>query len=183
MNKVAHAIVLLGAGLLAISTGGAATEQQPREPAKVEAQLLPGQYRVVIEPLVEPPGKIAVYRIQIQTVTKQKLSLTIDGGNVSETSQFSGDGKLYHASYIIVISLRETCDPALRGQKLLLEQRAMVGGAGRGQINHTITVDANVTLEKIIDFPPSTKIETLGQKYTIGKLRGQAVEIVAGPRD
>lgn len=183
MNKVTHAIGLFGAGLLAMSMGGAVTEQRPQELVKAEEQLLPGQYRVLVEPLVEPPGKMAVYRIQIQTVTKQKLFLTIDRGSVGAISQFGGDGKLYYASYIIVISLRETCDLTLRGKKLLLEQRVLVGGAGRSQSNYTIPVEANVVLEKIVDCSSSTKIETLGKKYTIGKLNGQAVEIVAGPQD
>ncbi|MCE9568374.1 MAG: hypothetical protein K8U57_40760 [Planctomycetes bacterium] len=148
-------------------------------------KLGPTEYRVKVDPVLEPPGDLAVYRVQVWTVGKQSVFLDAEGGQFTQEGDSKPEtgGKLHRADFVLVVTLRPHSDPMLRGKKLELERRLRVGTVSDGGFTFLDNVDLTTKLEKVVIIPASTGTQKLGQKHTVGVLRGKKVEVSASKPD
>src|SRR5262249_28870510 len=80
---------------------GAATKQ----PAAPNAN----SYRVKVEPILEPIGKVAIYRVQIWTAQKLDVYIDLEDGAYRGHGlpRAEKDGKHYRTDFVLLVSLRD----------------------------------------------------------------------------
>jgi hypothetical protein len=166
--------------MLTLAAWTSAIADPPKaEEKKAEAKLDPGEFRVNVEAIVEPPGDIAIYRIQVWTAGKEEVEVSGVDVNCAvgrETSP-EPDGKLHRGDFVVVVILRPHPDPKFQGKRLELEQRLMRGGFGTGEVQVISSVNLNTKLEKVAQFAVGLHTTKIDTKLPIGKLNGSTISV------
>jgi hypothetical protein len=159
---------------LLLGSGVAQDKQSKKDPAKLDAD----HYRLKVETILEPIGKVAIYRVQIWTVNKQEVSLLLQGGQISQQglSRPENDGKVHRTDFVLLASLRESQDLQKGESKFELEFRCMVAGAP-GMTVLTGVLDSSNPLNKVLEVPSAAAIYRLGQEVPVGRFRGKLLEV------
>lgn len=171
-----RAIPALFLVLLLASLGLSAQEADKR--AGNQPQLDSTHYRLKIEPILEPTGKVAIYRVQIWTRDERKVYLHSNGGQLTQEGLFrrnAGD-ELFRADFVLLACLREPRDLDKRGAKCQLEFRYLVGGAP-GMTVVTEDADSSLQLSRVLEFRPLNGIHKVTEKTAIGRFRGKLLEV------
>src|SRR5262249_38168556 len=166
LNGVAWSILFISV------TRGPAQEAKP---GPVDAKT----YRVKVETILEPLGKVAIYRVQIWTAEKCEVYMDLEDGAYRGQGLLrpEKDGKHYHAYFVLLASLR---DPQPLGGKVQLEFRRLTGGA-RGSTSITDDVDNSTELSKILEVSPHESVHKFDEKQRIGRFRGKSIPVGVGP--
>jgi hypothetical protein len=148
---------------------------QEAKPKPVDAKT----YRVKVETILEPVGKVAIYRVQIWTAEKLDVYIDLEDGAYRGQGlpRPEKDGKHYRADFVLLASLR---DPAPPGGKVELEFRCLTGGA-TGSTNIRDNVDNATQLSKVLEIPAADRVCKLHEKQRVGQFRGKSIEV--GVRD
>ena len=144
-------------------------------PSVVTSGFAPGEYRVEVEPITEPPGEVAVYRVRVRTVGERPVYMDLGGGQITRqaVSRPEPGGDVWRADVVIVATLRVSSRPGA-GQEL--ECRLANGGAG---ITFTNALSPGVGLAGTVEVTAGFIARACGRKQLIARLNGQAVEVWA----
>lgn len=138
-----------------------------------------GEIRVVVEPILEPPGDVAVYRVRVWTAVEKALYLDFDGGQITQPlAPLAQPDGLWLAELVILVALRPNPDATLRANAAQLEYRLLRSGGGGG-LNFTENVPTGGALETLLDVPAGVFAKKFGQKQIVARLNGKVIEVSA----
>ena len=159
--------------------GAGAAEPPKAEEKKAEVKLDLGEFRVNVEAILAPPGDIAIYRVRVWTVGKEKVVVSGVEVNCALSGETNPepDGKLHRDDFVILVMLRPHPDPVVGGKRLEMEQRLMWGGFGEGGTRVFSSVKLDTKLETVAQLAVGLHTAKLDAKLPIGKLNGHTITV------
>ncbi|MCE9564376.1 MAG: hypothetical protein K8U57_20255 [Planctomycetes bacterium] len=140
----------------------------------------PKEYRVVVEPILTPPGAVAIYRVQLRSSSEHPINLDFDGGQISQplTPKFVSEN-VWQADLVILVEIRPNPDATLRSKASEVVYRLLKSGSGG--LTFVEQVDVHATLEQLIEVKAGEYTRKLGEKCLVARLNGKAIEVCVLP--
>jgi len=169
------AFLLLGIVATAMVAERAYGQKKTDLPDDAVEPLKPADYRVKVEPIVEPPGEMAVYRIRIWTSQERPVLLLFGQQTDREgVLRAERDKKHYRADFVLTVILR---DERPNNEKLPFEVRAVaVGDPGITTIIDD--VQRTATLKNLIKMPEKVQTSTLGATTSLGTVGRHSIKVI-----
>jgi len=140
----------------------------------------PKEYHVVVEPILTPPGTVAIYRVRLRSSSEHPISLDFDNGQIAQslTPQLVGENA-WQADLVILVEIRPNPDATLRSKASEVVYRLL--NSRTGGLTFVEQVDIQSTLEQVLEVKAAECTRPLGAKCTVARLNGKSVDVCVLP--
>ncbi|MCE9566341.1 MAG: hypothetical protein K8U57_30325 [Planctomycetes bacterium] len=136
------------------------------------------KYQVVVEPILTPPGVVAIYRVQIRSSSEHPINLDFDDGQIAQSlTPRLVDENVWQADVVILVEIRPNPDATLRAKASEVVYRLL--SSGSGGLTYAEQVDVKTTLEQLIEVKAGAYTRKLGEKCLVARLNGKAINVFA----